>query len=561
VKGGSRVSEAEEIVSKDAVRAELGRILASPGFDASERNRRFLAHVVEEALAGRADRIKAFSIATSVFGRDERFDPQVDSIVRIEAGRLRRSLERFYLTDGRTSRVRIDIPRGRYAPVFRSLPGEAAQYAPTGAPRVLVTAFEEEGDQSSFPSFTRGFTRSLIIALTRFTGLRVFGADTALHRPADADAPPIGHPLDADYVVTGQTALLADGFEVDVLLIEARTGRAVWAETFERRQRPSEIIALRNEVANRVARALAQPYGAIPSDLARDAEGGAPETLGSYAAVLRFHAYWRTFDRGQIEPVRHGLERAVAAEPGYAEAFACLSLVYSNAHRFGHPIGDPGLDPHERALALAVRAVDLAPASSHARYALGLARWFTGNVAGALDALAAGRALNPNDMTIAADLGQRYAILGRWGEGVPLLEEAYAVEPAQPGSYRIGLFLYHFAHGRFSEALDEARRIDAPQVLYGHVAVAAAAAELGLVAEAGAAVGRIRSLDPGYGTRVAADLESRHLAPDLVTLVVAGLAKAGLDMPAQERSTAPPSRRDGHAPRMRAVVSRREGDR
>ncbi len=51
VKGDSRLSEAEQIVSKDAVRAELGRILASPGFDASERNRRFLAHVVEEALA------------------------------------------------------------------------------------------------------------------------------------------------------------------------------------------------------------------------------------------------------------------------------------------------------------------------------------------------------------------------------------------------------------------------------------------------------------------------------------------------------------------------------
>jgi adenylate cyclase len=562
VRGIGRVKQEAESVSDDAVRAELGRILASPGFDASERNRRFLAHVVEEALAGRADRIKAFSIATSVFGRDERFDPQVDSIVRIEAGRLRRSLERYYLTDGRTSHVRIDIPRGGYAPVFRGLPAvAAAQEAPTGAPRVLVTAFEEEGDQSSFPSFTRGFTRSLIIALTRFTGLRVFGADTALHRPADADAPAIGHPLDADYVVTGQTALLSDAFEVDVLLIEAKTGRAVWAETFERRQSPSEIIALRNEVANRVARALAQPYGAIPSDLAHDVDGAAPEMLGSYAAVLRFHAYWRTFDRGQIEPVRRGLERAVAAEPGYAEAFACLSLVYSNAFRFGHPIGDPGLDLRERALALAVRAVDLAPASSLARYALGLARWFAGNVAGALDALEAGRALNPNDMTIAADLGQRYSVLGCWDEGVPLLEEAYAAEPAQPGSYRIGLFLYHFAHGRFAEALAEARRIDAPQVLYGHVAVAAAAAELGLEAEAEAAVGRIRSLDPGYGTRVAADLESRHVAPALVTHLVASLAKAGLDMPAHEPVTAPPARKDGQAPRMRAVVSRRERDR
>ena len=47
------------------------RILASPSFDASERNRSFLTYVVEEALAGRAERIKAYTIATAVFGRDE----------------------------------------------------------------------------------------------------------------------------------------------------------------------------------------------------------------------------------------------------------------------------------------------------------------------------------------------------------------------------------------------------------------------------------------------------------------------------------------------------------
>jgi len=72
----------EQAVSTAAVRAELSRILASPRFDASERNRGFLAYVVEEALAGRTGRIKAYAIATEVFGRDPKFDPQLDSIVR-----------------------------------------------------------------------------------------------------------------------------------------------------------------------------------------------------------------------------------------------------------------------------------------------------------------------------------------------------------------------------------------------------------------------------------------------------------------------------------------------
>jgi tetratricopeptide (TPR) repeat protein len=244
--------------------------------------------------------------------------------------------------------------------------------------------------------------------------------------------------------------------------------------------------------------------------------------------VLLFYAYWRTFDRAMIEAVRLSLERAVATEPDYAEALACLSLVYSNAFRFRHPIKAPEPDPRDRALALAARAVELAPSSSWTRYALGLARWFAGNPPAALEELETGRMLNPNDTTILADLGQRYAMLARWEEAVPLLEESYAANPAQPGSYRIGLFLYNYARGRFAEALAEARRIDAPQVLYGHVAVAAAAWQLGLAEEAADAVAAIRRLDPDYGAHVAADLASRHVAPELVPLIVAGLRKAGL---------------------------------
>jgi len=514
-------------------------MLASPLFDASERNRGFLTYVVEAALAGRTDRIKAYTIATEVFGRDARFDPQLDSIVRIEAGRLRRSLERYYLTDGRTSRLRIDIPRGGYAPSFVSAEPAVVSQGPAGPPRILVTAFEEEGDQSVFPSFTRGFTRSLVIALTRFAGLRVYGADAGLRRPADLDAGAARPDPPADYIVVGQTSLQPERFEVDVILVEAATGRSVWAEAFERSLEPVEIVALRNEVANRVARSLAQPYGAIQSDRSRDADGKAPAMLGSYAAVLLFYAYWRTFDREMIEPVRVGLERAIAAEPDYAEALACLSLVYSNAFRFRHPIGDPDHDPRDRALALAARAVELAPNFSWARYALGLARWFAGDVAGSLEALEAGRGLNPNDTTILADLGQRYAMLARWDDALALFDESYSSNPAQPGSYRIGLFLYHYAHGRFAEALAEARRVDAPQVLYGHVAVAAAAATLGLDEEAAQAVAAIRGLDRDYGRHVVADLESRHVAPALVSLVVGGLVKAGLQVTASAPRAAP----------------------
>jgi adenylate cyclase len=123
----------------------------------------------------------------------------------------------------------------------------------------------------------------------------------------------------AGYLVTGGTLLGPDRFEVDVLLVEARTGRTVWAESFERRLQPSEIVALRNEVANLVARTLGQPYGVIHGDRARDADGEPPEAFRSYVSVLRFYTYL-----ADLRP----------DEPDYAEACACLSLFYSNAYRF-----------------------------------------------------------------------------------------------------------------------------------------------------------------------------------------------------------------------------------
>jgi adenylate cyclase len=99
-------------------RAELERVLASSDFPATPRNRKFLRFVVEKELAGLAGRIGAYVIGTEVFGRPESFDPINDPIVRIEAGKLRRDLETYYLKEGRRNPLRIGLPKGGYRPVF-----------------------------------------------------------------------------------------------------------------------------------------------------------------------------------------------------------------------------------------------------------------------------------------------------------------------------------------------------------------------------------------------------------------------------------------------------------
>ena len=121
------------------VREALERILASPGSTLRARNRRFLEYIVEETLAGRADRLKGLTIAIDVFGRDAAtFDAQHDPVVRIQAAKLRRRLERYYLTAGQQDPIRIDIPKGTYVPIFERrghLSPDSSRPRPANPPR------------------------------------------------------------------------------------------------------------------------------------------------------------------------------------------------------------------------------------------------------------------------------------------------------------------------------------------------------------------------------------------------------------------------------------------
>ena len=99
---------------------ELNRVLASTAFARSKRLQRFLRYVVRETLANREDRLKEYTLALDVFERDESFDPQTSSIVRVEASRLRGKLNLYNATDGRDDPLSIILPAGSYAPVFRA---------------------------------------------------------------------------------------------------------------------------------------------------------------------------------------------------------------------------------------------------------------------------------------------------------------------------------------------------------------------------------------------------------------------------------------------------------
>ena len=100
-----------------AIRSEIQRVLSSPGFENSERMKQFLLYITEKALTGNADELKEYAIGVDVFRRGEGFDPKIDSIVRVTAGKLRLKLKEYYLTNPKAP-IQIELPAGSYVPMF-----------------------------------------------------------------------------------------------------------------------------------------------------------------------------------------------------------------------------------------------------------------------------------------------------------------------------------------------------------------------------------------------------------------------------------------------------------
>jgi adenylate cyclase len=584
----------ENSAAADAVRAELQRIIASGQFDASPRNRRFLQYVVEETLADRAERIKGYSIATEVFGRDPSFDPQTDPVIRIEASRLRRSLERYYLTAGVHDPIRIDIPKGSYIPTFdhktadippptaappaeeahptselsgagvvttstrrRVTPmrgailaagllgslalawfattwvGPRSPPAPIGVtashgPMIFVAPFDNDGGDTASDALVRGFTREVIVGLTRFEGLSVFGPETSFRYGASPDAHPSMPALPVDFRLSGGITSSRDRLRVAVALVDAATGRNLWSDTFEGELTAADIFQTRDAIAGRVVQALAQPYGVIFREEAEEIEGKPPASFTSYQCMLEFYNYWRDLSLSLHSTVQQCLERAVAQDPTYSEAYSALAMVYANVYRYGFNADVVSFDPLPKALELAHRAVELAPDSVQGYKALHLIYWLMHDVDRSFEAAEHGLALNPNDSEIMADLGGRLCLTGNWERGFPLVQEAFKRNPGQPGLYRIVTSLRFYLDGRYQEALDEIEKANIPSVIHYHVILAMAHAQLGQMQQAAVEVKEILKIDPAYGDDVLVDLQKHNVYPDLIRAVVAGLRKAGL---------------------------------
>ncbi len=105
-------------IAREEKLAQLDKILQGRSLHGSESLKAFLRFIVDKSSENRESQLKEYVIATEVFGRGKEFDSRTDSVVRVQAGRLRVKLHEYYSTEGKDDPIIIDLPKGHYTPVF-----------------------------------------------------------------------------------------------------------------------------------------------------------------------------------------------------------------------------------------------------------------------------------------------------------------------------------------------------------------------------------------------------------------------------------------------------------
>jgi adenylate cyclase len=525
-------------LAHDAIREQLDRILASREFHATNRVRDFLRFVVEETLAGRSDRLKGYTVATAVFGRDRDFDPGLDPIVRIQAGKLRRELERYYLVAGREDPIRIDIPKGRYVPLFIEQLGPAAgasvdpvpESSVGGAtPSVAVMPLDNLTVDTGHDYFVDGLLSELTVELGRYQDVIAIpsgGAGPAPNDPKNAKV--VGSQLGARFLLGGTLRRDAERAKVTLQLTDTATGRQVWSEAYTYRLDPAEVISTQESIARDVVATIAGEAGIISQRLSREARNKNPSDLTTYEAILRYHYYMRVMTPESYQNAFAALQFAVEHEPDYGPAWSAFANMHCHAYIWDVPEFD---DPLETASEYARNGALMDPANQLTRAIMAYVHLLRGELESVRSEADVALSLNPNSPYFTGTIGYVLVLAGDFDRGRKLVENAIALNPCHPKWFHHAIWLDDYRLARYESAY-RAAVTAGPSLGFWHPVVCAASlGMLGRKPQARAYVEELGRLKPDFEGR-SRELIARVLKIESIAQhVVDGLRKAGLELP------------------------------
>lgn len=354
----SRAASSGPGPTAEAVRAQLERIAKSDVFRQAERQRRFLRYVVEQALKGNSSRLKGYTIGIEVFDKGQEFDPTLDSIVRVEAGRLRSKLRDYYHSFGAQDRILIELPKGAYAPSISAVKERPAGVEVAAASSIAVLPFRNLSVDAAPDYFSDGMTDAVITALARNKSIKVISFTSVMRfKNTQRSVPEIAEELGVSHVLEGTILKDADEVRVTAQLIEGSTDHHVWTETFEREQ--AGVIRMQRELAEAIATQLAQEVS--PS---RRRAVGRRIDPAAYEVYLLGMAYRRRLTRESFEKAIECFTKAIEIDPEYAAAYSGVASCYCAMGSYGFELEAPdriipkGLEYSRKAMQLDGDQVD-----------------------------------------------------------------------------------------------------------------------------------------------------------------------------------------------------------
>ena len=537
----------------EEIREQVERLSRSVEFAKSPRALEFLQFVVEEAHAGRAATLSQQRIAKRVYGRTNGFDPSCDPIVRMQAGRVRRALEHYYLTEGNGDPVMISLPKGSYAPEIR-MNGRSEEVATNGSgkaqPLLLVAPFRNLSGNEEFEFIAQGLADDLAVALDRYQAARILllprHPEDDEHAAQDARRACGGA---CCFILKGQILSRSNHLRVTVRLEDATTGLLQWSHEEDCLADCDGRDRFLDDLVERVAACIAEEQGAIAQQGFERIERMPPDEPGHYEALLRLYQADRS---GSVECFKNALlalRQAVKVAPDDGRFWSGLARICTLNHLL--ELVPELLVPMEDAIEYAQKGVRLREADQRAWCILAFAETIAGNLECGHEATEIALARNPDSLFFRDVIGYLLIQQGHWERGVALSKDAVRLNPFVREIVFCGLWLDAFRREEFDEARSWAERYMDKNYLWAPLMKAAACARLGAEEETSAAVEHLLLLRPDFRESGPRLIRRGIPMENLASRVVDALRAAGLEFSAETAETT----KDRQASRLPVICS------
>lgn len=520
----------QAVPAAESIQQQVNRILASPEFKATDVQKSFLKFVVETVLDGRPHEIKGYTVATQVFGRGEDFNQATDPIVSIQANKLRRALERYYLVAGQNDPVRIDIPKGTYVPTFvaheltkTKFDLEALSVASlTRWPLVLIRPFRNLTDNDGLNFMALGLSIELTAELSRYQEVRVLMENPAGHGRRVSDT-------SARFILEGTIRSDASGMKVVVHLLDAQTGLLVWSDSHNCILEAARLIAFQEKVARVVAVKVGGERGVIFRTLSSEAKNQPPAIFKTYEAILRYYEFELTLSPEHFAQAMAALTYATTIEPGCGHVWSMLARLYANVFSLEIPGFENAL---EKATQFAQKGINLSPNSQRSRVILAFVRFFQNELSFAKAEIDKALELNPNSLFILDGIGYLMTLMGDWEKGPKLIRYTMAANPYHGLQVHYALWVDWMRQGNYERAYLETLNFKRPAVFWEPLMKAATLGQLERIDEGEAEAAKLVALKPDFKTRGRTLINHYIKFDEIAERIIKGLSKVGVEVDA-----------------------------